>query len=296
MTEERLQELISLGEDVLMHLDQDSDYIAHYGRIGMKWYQHIYGDYQGAAKYAQKGAKKVAKMKDRYDKKYTPKIVKVLTTDSEHAVENAKKLNKAMEKDIAKIRKVEEVMNEAKAIADKDPKKVLDNRIIESLKEAAVNEVKLKKDLEVLHKDGWTESDYRPDPGDTPGATKILERDTWSEKLNYSYTMLSKYDFTNETTAEFKKRNNDFTNIVEGQTSEIKEAAWEEHKNWAEKAGITKQEFSKRLKLTYVSMPDKNSKIQTALVEYDDDLVLGGHTLSVEMDMNGKWNHMSLNG
>lgn len=118
MTDERLRELTDLGEAVLMHMDQDQDYIAHYGRIGMKWYQHIYGEYQGAAKYAQKGAKKVAKMKDRYDKKYTPKIVKVLTTDSEHAVENAKKLNKAMEKDIAKIRKVEEKLKYVESTRD----------------------------------------------------------------------------------------------------------------------------------------------------------------------------------
>ena len=41
------------------------DSIAHYGRLGMKWYQHIYGEYQGAAKYAEKGAKKVDRLQDR---------------------------------------------------------------------------------------------------------------------------------------------------------------------------------------------------------------------------------------
>lgn len=34
----------------------NDDTIAHYGRLGMKWYKHIYGEYQGGAKYAEKGA------------------------------------------------------------------------------------------------------------------------------------------------------------------------------------------------------------------------------------------------
>lgn len=33
---------------------KNSEYLEHYGRLGMKWYQHIYGDYQGQAKYAEK--------------------------------------------------------------------------------------------------------------------------------------------------------------------------------------------------------------------------------------------------
>lgn len=41
------------------------DSIAHYGRLGMKWYQHIYGDYQGAAKYAEKGARRVDRLQER---------------------------------------------------------------------------------------------------------------------------------------------------------------------------------------------------------------------------------------
>lgn len=41
------------------------DSIAHYGRLGMKWYQHIYGEYQGAAKYAEKGARRVDRLQER---------------------------------------------------------------------------------------------------------------------------------------------------------------------------------------------------------------------------------------
>ncbi len=29
------------------------DYLAHFGRKGMKWYQHIFGEFQSAAKYAK---------------------------------------------------------------------------------------------------------------------------------------------------------------------------------------------------------------------------------------------------
>lgn len=32
------------------------DFLMHYGRKGMKWYQHIYGEVQSGAKYAQKGS------------------------------------------------------------------------------------------------------------------------------------------------------------------------------------------------------------------------------------------------
>lgn len=59
MTEERVKELAELGEAVLIHMDRDQDCLIHYGRIGMKWYQHIYGDYQDHAKYSGKvGASK----------------------------------------------------------------------------------------------------------------------------------------------------------------------------------------------------------------------------------------------
>lgn len=36
-------------------LIDEQDYLEHYGREGMKWYQHIFGDYQKGAKYAKEG-------------------------------------------------------------------------------------------------------------------------------------------------------------------------------------------------------------------------------------------------
>ncbi len=51
-----------------------SEDVEHYGRLGMKWYEHIYGDYQGAAKYADKGEKineKLSKKKAKIDSKAT---------------------------------------------------------------------------------------------------------------------------------------------------------------------------------------------------------------------------------
>ena len=39
--------------------------IQHYGRKGMKWYQHKYGEEDGRSKYMQKGLKKL----DKYQKK-----------------------------------------------------------------------------------------------------------------------------------------------------------------------------------------------------------------------------------
>lgn len=41
--------------------DASLNSLEHYGRLGMKWYQHIYGEQDGRAKYAEKGVKKVAK-------------------------------------------------------------------------------------------------------------------------------------------------------------------------------------------------------------------------------------------
>lgn len=56
---------MSKTEDVYEAVLHDEDDLAHYGRLGMKWYQHIFGEYQGAAKYAEKGVKKLEKAKER---------------------------------------------------------------------------------------------------------------------------------------------------------------------------------------------------------------------------------------
>lgn len=40
-----------------------SNELEHYGRLGMKWYQHIFGEYQDHAKYSKKVAKPTVKEK-----------------------------------------------------------------------------------------------------------------------------------------------------------------------------------------------------------------------------------------
>lgn len=52
------------------------DSLKHYGRLGMKWYQHIYGEEQGHAKYAEKGIKRIKKNEARSAKEHAKADVK----------------------------------------------------------------------------------------------------------------------------------------------------------------------------------------------------------------------------
>ena len=45
------------------------DELYHYGRKGMKWYQHIYGPVQSIAKYAKKAGSKISEAKASHDEK-----------------------------------------------------------------------------------------------------------------------------------------------------------------------------------------------------------------------------------
>lgn len=60
---------------IQMMTEIDQDFLEHYGREGMKWYQHIYGKEQSHAKYATKkgsgksGTSKAQKQKERQEKK-----------------------------------------------------------------------------------------------------------------------------------------------------------------------------------------------------------------------------------
>lgn len=63
-------------ENDLKHSDDDitslmtySAELYHYGRKGMKWYQHIYGPVQSVAKYAKKAGSKMAEAKQKHDTK-----------------------------------------------------------------------------------------------------------------------------------------------------------------------------------------------------------------------------------
>lgn len=46
----------------------EQDYLEHYGRLGMKWYQHKYGDADSRTKYAEKNHKKSSAEKHTEDK------------------------------------------------------------------------------------------------------------------------------------------------------------------------------------------------------------------------------------
>ena len=64
--------LAEFDEIVLAHADEDiDDVLEHYGRLGMKWYQHIYGEEDGRARYNDKWkAKESSKVRKRANKQY----------------------------------------------------------------------------------------------------------------------------------------------------------------------------------------------------------------------------------
>ena len=56
-------------DDLQSFLDTNSEELMHYGRQGMKWYQHIFGPVQAGAKYAKKAGSKIASAKSAHDAK-----------------------------------------------------------------------------------------------------------------------------------------------------------------------------------------------------------------------------------
>lgn len=69
--------------------------LEHYGRKGMKWYQHIYGEVQPGAQYAQKGVVKVSKSKKKGDA--------ALKRAKEAAKTEPKKEEKAKKKSVSEL-------------------------------------------------------------------------------------------------------------------------------------------------------------------------------------------------
>lgn len=110
------------------------DSIAHYGRLGMKWYQHIYGDYQGAAKYAEKGAKKVDRLQEKGKisaakrlRKQVDKFLSIAEKQKEMSAETKRKIaesvnehssDKEVQAAAKKIQKFEETSKASDAIID----------------------------------------------------------------------------------------------------------------------------------------------------------------------------------
>lgn len=101
------------NDEIYEAVSHDKEILAHYGRLGMKWYQHIFGDYQGAAKYAEKGAKKVAASKQKDSFRGGGKSEKT------KKLENAVKAVKKEAKD-AKKRQNDEVEKLKKELSAKD--------------------------------------------------------------------------------------------------------------------------------------------------------------------------------
>lgn len=112
------------NDEIYEAVSHDEEILAHYGRLGMKWYQHIFGDYQGAAKYAEKGAKKVAasKQKDSFrgggKSEKTKKLENAVKAVKEEAKAAKKRQNEA-EKRKEKENKAEEKKAAQQAAEDK---------------------------------------------------------------------------------------------------------------------------------------------------------------------------------
>lgn len=100
------------NDEIYEAVSHDEEILAHYGRLGMKWYQHIFGDYQGAAKYAEKGAKKVAASKQKDSFRGGGKSEK--TKKLENAVKAVKEEAKAAKKRQNEAEKRKEKENKAK--------------------------------------------------------------------------------------------------------------------------------------------------------------------------------------
>lgn len=129
------------NDEIYEAVSHDEEILAHYGRLGMKWYQHIFGDYQGAAKYAEKGAKKVAasKQKDSFrgggksDK--TKKLENAVKAVKEEAKAAKKRQNEAEkrkeEENKAKEKKAAQQAAEDKVKAEKKAKEEHEQKILD---------------------------------------------------------------------------------------------------------------------------------------------------------------------
>jgi hypothetical protein len=129
------------NDEIYEAVSHDEEILAHYGRLGMKWYQHIFGDYQGAAKYAEKGAKKVAasKQKDSFrgggKSEKTKKLENAVKAVKEEAKAAKKRQNEADERkekeNKAKEKKAAQQAAEDKVKAEKKAKEEHEQKILD---------------------------------------------------------------------------------------------------------------------------------------------------------------------
>lgn len=129
------------NDEIYEAVSHDEEILAHYGRLGMKWYQHIFGDYQGAAKYAEKGAKKVAasKQKDSFrgggkseKTKKLENVVKAVKEEVKAAKKRQNEAEKRKEKENkAKEKKAVQQAAEDKVKAEKKAKEEHEQKILD---------------------------------------------------------------------------------------------------------------------------------------------------------------------
>lgn len=114
----------------------ENEYLEHYGRLGMKWYQHRFGDYQGQAKYAEKyKEKETAKIEKRdakAEKKYEKRMDKARTDEKKEKI--TRKYESYMRESRAELNKiknyrVDDILKEASYVNQKRAKVLMTNLV-----------------------------------------------------------------------------------------------------------------------------------------------------------------------
>lgn len=280
--------------------------LAHYGRLGMKWYQHIYGQYQGTAKYAAKGEKKLSKMKER-NKEAFPKIANKAMKLSRKQYKYATKAAK-----FYRVGRDEDAQNmEYKAAKYEEAANKLQNQKMKAiLRTAKLNDkVKYVKDtLNSMSKDNSTESkaDYKK-------YEEALSKDGWKRNDKYAFGDSTNFEKKikvgkeevlieascdrKEDPAAFKERITSASNAIVKNNDSIKASiAKEAYKELQDMGGstrgVTKDQFQKGLTMSLVSIGRMLNE-----VSYDDTTGLyGDHFFTAEVDDKGKYYRYSMNG
>lgn len=258
--------------------------LSHYGRLGMKWYQHIYGAYQGTAKYAEKGQKKVNRLQAKTNKKNAKidkKIAKLQTKApakgrfdrnqykiSDLKVKKTKNFNKLWD-----LRtKVADVRNKADDIKNGiEPKDTRFNEYEAALKD-----------------DGWERNDEYAFGDSTNFEKKI--------KVGGNEVLIEASCDRSESPADFKTRITTVSAAIAKNNGSIKaniaKEAYKEIKDMGLTRGITEDQFSKGLTVSFMSLGKHLNE-----VSYDDTTGLyGDHFFTAEVDDKGKYYRYSMNG
>lgn len=189
----------------------DSDTLCHYGRPGMKWYQHIFGK-EPNGRYT---AKKRAKMVKKYGEKKTrlkeaqsveKEYGKAIMRDKKDKYDDAYReeyLNALSDIIIEGSNNKETIRNLLKNL---DKQKRISHAIYENAEKDSYDELKEKKMNDELHKlyneevklvETWTEDVFgrKPDPNDT-------SKNDWMESGANFIESLYLYDTHDEITKD----------------------------------------------------------------------------------------------